>query len=198
MDHDLDVLEVQRSEHDGADIHTFPEQPSVLTVEDLSLLRLEDVEVAREIVRQYTSLTIPRENVEFFKQHLFQRNDSWFVKVGEVGLVYLTNIVPTFTANLQVMFWDKRFGKNRRELVRNILATAFEEFALTRVGAFVPVTNRPLAEVELRKIGFVQEGVLRGAWREKEDCDLVVFGLLRDEAKLWGTISHLQTSVEVG
>lgn len=194
MDDVLHFPEVQRSERDSDDFRDRPEQPVLLTVEDLSLLTLRDIEQAKDIVDKYAQLTIPREATELFKQHLFQRVDSWFVQVADVGLIYLTNIVPAFTANLQVMFWDKKFGKLRRELVQRVIATGIHEFALTRVQAFVPETNIPLAQVELRKIGFHHEGTLRKAWRDNADCDLLVFGLLKEEVKEWQAVHHLVTT----
>lgn len=194
MDNYVDVLEVHQSEHTRDNVRAWTEQPASLTVDDLSLLQIKDVEMAKGILEEYANIDVPRENIELFKQHLFQRMDSWFVQVGDIGLVYLTNIIPTFTANLQVIFWDRRFGKNRRELVKQVIRTAIEEFELTRIQAFVPATNGPLANVELRKIGFVQEGVLRRAWREGDDQDLVVFGLLEGESSTWQSVAHLMTS----
>lgn len=191
MDNYTDILEIEPGELSSVDIRVGAEQSSLLTVSDLSLLQLEDLEQVREIIELYAEMDLPRENVELFKQHLLQRVDSWFVQVDEVGLIYLTNIVPSFTANLQVIFWDKKFGKNRRELVQAVLATGVEEFALTRISAFVPETNGAL-QIELKKIGFHHEGTLRKAWREAQDCDLLVFGLLSEEV-IWPTVPQLKT-----
>jgi RimJ/RimL family protein N-acetyltransferase len=197
MDSYDDVLEVQRGEYGSVDLRVSSEQPIPLSDDDLSLLKLTDVEQVQELIELYEEVDIPREHVTLFKQHLLQRTDSWFVQVADVGLIYLTNIVPSFTANLQVIFWDRRFGKNRRELVQHVLATAFDEFDLTRVQALVPESNAPLAKTELRKIGFTQEGVMRKAWRDEVDIDLVLFGLLRNEA-VWQSVPHLKTATTSG
>jgi RimJ/RimL family protein N-acetyltransferase len=191
MDNYVDVLEVQHSEHDGSHFHTSAVESVPLTVDDLSLLRLDDLEKVDEILQLYNETAVPRENITLFQQHLVQRLDSWFVAVADVGLIYLTNVIPTFSANLQVIFWDRKFGAVRRQLVQRVLGTAFQQFALTRVQALVPVTNKALATTEMRKIGFVQEGQLRKAWREEgEDHDMVVFSILRSECS-WEPVSQL-------
>lgn len=165
-----------------------------MTVDDLHLLRLDDIEYVQELLEMYADMDVPREHFEIFKINLLQRVDSWFVEASNIGLIYLTNIVPGFTANFHVIFWDKRFGANRREIVRNVLATAFSEFFLTRITALVPETNVPLAYTELKKIGFKHEGVMRKGWREVVDVDCVVYGLLKTEAVEWQPVDHLMTS----
>lgn len=188
MDDFIDVLEVQRSERDGEDFYPHSEQ---LTVEDLHLLRLDDLQKVEEILQLYIETNVPRDDIELFKIHLLQRVDTWFVEVADVGLIYLTDVIPTFSANLKVIFWDRKFGKERRELVQRVLATAFNQFYLKRVQSLVPTTNRPLAETEMKKIGFIQEGLCRKAWREGGvDYDLYIFSLLKNEVK-WETVAHL-------
>lgn len=192
MDENADLLEMQCSVDDSVAVHTRSEQPELLTEDDLSPLVLTDEQRIKELVAAYESTSIPVEHVNLFKQHLLQRLDAWFVEVADVGLVYLTGIVPGFVANLQVIFWDKKFGKDRRELVQKVLATGFEEFALTRVNCFVPETNVTMATVALRKIGFTQEGTMRKAWRDGNfDVDMLVFGLLKEEV-LWQPVEHLK------
>lgn len=166
--------------------------------EDIHRLRLDDIDQVATLIQLYSDIDVPREPVELFKQHLLKRNDSWFVEVGEVGLIYLTNIVPTFAANFNVIFWDRRFGKARRSLCQQVIATGMNEFELTRVAAFVPETNVPLAQTELRKIGFQLEGKFVKAWRdEMGDCNLLAFGLLKEEVKEWQILDQLMISSEL-
>lgn len=181
---------MQRSDDSGGDFRDRAEQ-SRLTEDSLQVLRLEEIEQIQEIIRLYTDIEVPRPHVEVFKQHLLYRKDSWFVEVLDCGLIYLTDIIPTFTANFHVIFWDKKFGADRRELCKNVLATAFAEFELTRVMSAAPEINATLAYTALKKIGFVKEGVLRKAWREVQDFDLFIYGLLAEEAKEWQAIPHL-------
>jgi hypothetical protein len=193
MDDDSTVLEMQCSLSDDPPVRGRPEQPRVVTVDDLSLLTLTDTEGVKELIDRYLSCEVSKEHVELFKQHLLQRLDSWFVAVNDVGLIYLTGIVPEFVANFQCIFWDRRFGANRRDMVQRVLATAFAEFELTRVSAFVPEVNHRLAEIELPKVGFKAEGKLRKAWREGAvDCDMHILGLLKEEVK-WQPVDHLRS-----
>jgi RimJ/RimL family protein N-acetyltransferase len=163
-----------------------------LDEQSLRMLKLEDIEQVKGILELYADIDVPREHIAVFQQHLLQRSDSWFVEVVDTGLIWLTNILPEFKADFNVIFWDRSFGADRRMLCRHVIATAIAEFDLTRVQSFTPVTNATLAEVALRKIGFVKEGVLRKAWRDKEDCDLIVFGLLREEAVAWPVVEALK------
>jgi hypothetical protein len=156
------------------------------------LLRL-DAEKMSELVSTYARTDVPREHVLLFERQLLQ-NDAWFVEVGDSGLFYLTHIVPGFLANFNAIFFDKRFGRLRREMAQIVLATAFVEFDLKRIAAFVPASS-VLAAVELPKIGFMREGILRRAWRDVGgDIDMHVFGLLRGEARDWQVEPKLRVS----
>lgn len=164
---------------------------SPLTVESLRPLRLEDLEQTRGILELYADADVPRENIVYFENHLLHRKDSWFVEVVDTGLIYFTNIVPTFKADFNVLFWDRRFGSNRRSLCQQVIATAVGEFELNRVQTFVPVTNKALAYTEMGKIGFSVEGTLRKAWRDTTDVDLIMFGLLAEEVR-WPVVDSLK------
>lgn len=191
MDDFTDILEVHGGFGDSEDLHPISEQPDGVGVEDLSLLRLENYEDAEELVKLYSEIDIPREHTELFKHHLLARRDSWFVDVGGIGLVYLTNILPSFTANFNAIFWDRKFGKDRRSLAQQILATGMSEFDLTRVQANIPSSNVVLVDT-LPKMGFTKEGVLRNAWRDVNgDIDIVTFSILKREVK-WPVIQTLE------
>jgi hypothetical protein len=146
------------------------------------------------ILSLYSSLAIAKEHVELFKLHLLSRSDSWFVEVGEVGLVYLTNVLPKFVANLNFIFWDGKLGKDRRDCIRFAVTTAFDEFALTRMQALVPSANTPFL-VTLKKIGFSLEGTMRRAWRDASgDQDLLILGMLKEERPVCQTLAALKTT----
>lgn len=157
--------------------------PTRVTVKiaDVRLLEIGSLDQVAAILKRYNSLTIPREHFEVFKWRLTTDTASWFVQVGDVGLVYLTEMVPGLAANLHVLFWDGSLGKDRVECIKTVIATAFDEFKLERVSAYVPVTNVPLRRV-LSKIGFVLEGCTRrGQKLDGKFIDLIQFGMLREE-----------------
>jgi hypothetical protein len=144
------------------------------------LLVLDSLEKIGGIILRYEALDIPKEETIVFLQHLTARRDAWFVEVGHVGLVYLSNIVLGRDAELNVLFWDRRLSMDRKATVKAILATAFEKFKLPRVTAYVPSTSAPMPRF-LTAIGFQQEGVIRSAWSVEPRVDTVVFGMLYDE-----------------
>jgi len=180
MDVDTNIPQVQLGDGSGEDVHTGSIEHPALTTRPLILTSERVVE---ELLVRYSQLPWSREHLNLFRHYLFAAN-SWFVEVvGEapVGLVYLTNITPTFCANLNVVFWDRKFGKARREVVRAVLKRAFDEFELTRIQSWIPVTN-PTLQIEFRKCGMRAEGLARGAWRDENgDCDAVLYGMLRSE-----------------
>lgn len=128
--------------------------------EDLRELKLKDPEQVKRIAEMYNALDVPRENVLEFTHHLVNRADSWFVEVGDVGLVYFTHIIPRLDARFNLIFWDKKLTADRRELAKLAISAAFKHFALRRLTAVVVESNVPLRNT-LQKIGFTTEGVLR-------------------------------------
>lgn len=170
--------------------------------ESLRLLSLKNLDQVQRILSEYERIDVPRDHIELFRAALLYRADSWFVETldedgDSIGLIYLTDIVPEFSAKFNMIFWDKKLSVTRRHLAQKVIATAFEEFNLVRLSAMAPASNRPLHEANLPKIGFKQEGLLRKAWRGKVDEDLYLFGLLRDEAKAWEPQVHLQMTSSV-
>jgi hypothetical protein len=132
-------------------------------------------------MKRYEALTIPKEHPLLFYANLTQRRDAWFVEAGDLGLIYLTSLVPRAGAMFGAVFWDQKLSKDRREGIRSVLATAFDTFDLQRVGAAASVTNVPLRRT-LEKIGFVYEGTLRKAMLPGF-TDAIMYGLLREEFK---------------
>ncbi|PXX33932.1 GNAT family N-acetyltransferase [Undibacterium pigrum] len=67
------------------------------------------------------------------------------------------------------------------EAIRALLNHAFGEMGINRIEAEVDPRNPASAQL-LKKLGFVQEGLLRQRWKFKGEIkDTWMFGLLRDE-----------------
>lgn len=162
------------------------EETPLVKPEDIHILELRSLDQIRDIAEKYEALNVPKPPKMFFIDQLTAHKDAWFVEVGNVGLVYLTFVVPESNANLNVMFWDGKLTRDRREAVKTILVTAFDLFQLPRITASCPVTNNPMRQM-LSKIGFVLEGVARKGYRDVDGkyVDLVMFGVLDEEAKTW-------------
>ena len=150
--------------------------------EDIRVLnQFRSLDEIETLVRRYAALDVPKEHPVLFQQHLMQRRDAWFLEVGDVGLVYITGVVPRQSGILNVLFWDGKLRRDRREAVKSIVSEAFELFALERLSAMTPIPNSSMRNM-YQKVGFVLEGVIRNGWREdKELQDLVLFGMLRKE-----------------
>lgn len=193
MDHYTDVFEVQRRERDRYNIRVETVEPRLLTIDDCKPLVLNDVDKVRSLLTKYVETEVQKEHIKLFEHYLYAPNTYW-VEVADVGLVYFTAIEPRFTACLQMIFWDKRLGADRRKIVKELVRRVFTDFALTRMQAQTPITNGHL-QIALRKIGMTQEGTLRNAWRDPDgvDHDLIVFGLLQSEVNTW---PQLMTSSE--
>jgi RimJ/RimL family protein N-acetyltransferase len=118
-----------------------------------------------------------------FQWRLTVDPQAWFIQVGEVGLVYLTNVEPSVNAELNVLFWDGKLGKDRQEAIKAVIGTAFRVFEIERISASVVHTNAPLRNILNHKLGFVLEGVTRRGARSGEGkfVDLIRYGLLKEE-----------------
>jgi len=182
MDNIESLSPVQRSESDGEDLRSDPEPGSihVASPEDIRPLKFGSLIQIGEILAKYEAMPVEKESNLVFLQHLTTRRDSWFVEVGELGIVYLTNVVIGRDADLNVMFWDRRLSMDRKAAVKAIVTTAFEKFQLPRITAYVPSTSAPMPRF-LRDIGFQQEGVVRRGWSNDPPIDSVLFGMLFDE-----------------
>ena len=68
-----------------------------------------------------------------------------------------------------------------QEAVGLLVAYLFAGYAAERISAVTDAENRP-AQGLLEALGFRREGVLRRAsFRDGQWCDMVLYGLLRDE-----------------
>jgi RimJ/RimL family protein N-acetyltransferase len=181
MDNLTSVPIVHRREPDVHDIRLSTTRDGVtqLRPEDLRALRLEKPADLERLVGLYSSLKMPKSHEMVFAQALLAP-DAFFVEAGEIGLIYLTSIIPGFCGQLNVTFWDSKLHRNRQEAVKTVLAEACEKFDLQKINASVPVSNIPLRSF-YRKIGFVMEGCLRRMWTSTPPQDMHVLGLLREE-----------------
>jgi hypothetical protein len=75
------------------------------------------------------------------------------------------------------------------EFLRVAFGYPFVQLGLRRVSAFVPSTNRAALLLN-RHLGFVAEGIMRGA---AEDGDLWVLGMLRHECRWLGEVRGQET-----
>lgn len=150
--------------------------------EDLIELNKVDLEKVQQLVMNYNALSIPKEDTLVFLQHLTARKDAWFVEIGPVGLVFLTNIILGRDADLNVLFWDGRLRKDRKAAVRAVLVGAFNTFKLPRISAVVPGTNAALQRL-LGDVGLSTEGTIRKGWSVDPPIDTVYMGILEEEAK---------------
>jgi hypothetical protein len=183
MDQVSDLSEVQYGEPGDIGVRPAREQQRTgkLSLSDCRLLQLHSVEEASDIINAYQALDIPKEATFALIDHLTQRRDAWFVDVGGAGLFYLTGIVLHFTANVNVVFWDKKFGRDRRDIVQCLSVRVFELFDLQRLQATVPASNVPL-RTQLERAGFTVEGALRNGWYDAMGLQtLYVLGMVREE-----------------
>jgi hypothetical protein len=152
-----------------------------ITAADVRVLRISDLLQIADIQQKYVAAVDAGVKVrpfENFATHLLSRRDAWFVELGESGLLYLTNIIPNYSATLDVIFWDRKFPEERRELVLSIVAQAFRLFNLVRLETATPSNNKPFL-TRLKQMGFTLEGTLRKGW--DTETDAIIHSILREE-----------------
>jgi len=155
--------------------------PKQLKLEDLRPLVIRSLAQLQGIIERYNGLKVPKDDAPAFVEHLTQRRDAWFIEAGDIGLIYLTQVMPGFSAVLHVVFWDGHLTQDRREAVKSVVRTAFKMFELTRCTAVAAESNLPIRQM-LRKVGFVLEGVIRKSWLGPDSpIDTFLFGILKEE-----------------
>lgn len=181
MDVNTDLPEVQRGEPDGENL-PHPGEPGKLRFEDLHPLVIRSIDQVEELYRKYKALAVPKDDEPLFMQHLTQRRDAWFIEAGDLGLIYLTDIILHVDARLHVVFWDGHLTQDRREAVKTTIRTGMNLFDLRRISAATAESNQPMRQM-LRKVGFTIEGVLRQSWQNKDGSvqNAYFFGILREE-----------------
>ena len=139
----------------------------------------------QDLYARYCALTFLREHPTQFFTHLTRRLDAWFVDAADQGVIYLTGVVPHFTATANWVFWDGKMSRPRREIVKAVLKAGVELFDLPRLCGVVPAGNFAFCDT-FEKIGFIREGRIRKGWiGERELRDAVLFGVLREETSTW-------------
>jgi len=113
------------------------------------------------------------------ENHVAQANGLLW-EVDDVGILYLTHIIPGLSALAHFSFWDKRL-RGREQLIREMIKLAFQKYGFQRIETRVALYANPvLGAVE--RIGFVKEGRARKAVRRGGDWyDVNLYSMLREE-----------------
>ena len=147
----------------------------------LKLLEFQSLGDIQRILALYDGLRVPKQDRSQFAWHLTQDRGSWFLEVGDMGLVYFTNVLPQNRATLNVVFWDQKLGKERVAVTREACRMACEELGLQRIGAQMKWSNRVLRDF-LKRVGFIWEGTLRKGWLDEKGFeDMILLGVIREE-----------------
>jgi RimJ/RimL family protein N-acetyltransferase len=169
---------------DGGDLRDNPEpRNNRVTSTDIQEVRFESLIDIGEIITKYHLLDVPKEESLVFIQQLTRSRDAWFVRVGDVGLIYLTDIRLDWDASFHIMFWDRSLQSDRVAAAKSVLVGAFDRFQLPRISATVAYQNVPMKRV-LTDLGFVLEGVTRKGWSVDPPIDKIHYGILAEE-KPW-------------
>ena len=101
-------------------------------------------------------------------------------EVDDVGILYLTHIVPGLSATAHFSFWDRRL-RGREKLIYEMIKLAFEHYGFQRIETRVALYANPvLGAVE--RIGFVKEGRARKAVkRNGEWYDVNLYAMIKEE-----------------
>jgi hypothetical protein len=190
MDDIRDLSEMQYGNRGGEDLYLAAESrgPGLgLIVRDLKVRSLDQISA---LLASYEGLDVPKEATQTFWYRLAGRPDSWFMEVVDdaehvVGIVYLANIILERDADFMVLFWDRKLGLDRRDVTRVAICKIFEKLQLPRLSAVIPASAPALVRFLVKKVGFKQEGVVRGGWDPVGPVDAILLGLLRGEADSW-------------
>jgi [ribosomal protein S5]-alanine N-acetyltransferase len=128
--------------------------------------------------------------IDSFKNNfLSNRGIRWGIVLKEnqefIGTVGLNNLnLPNKRAEIGYEihpdYWRKGFTS---EAVKEVLRYSFEELGLYRIGA-VTYPENIASSTLLKKLGFKQEGLLRGyIYQKNRSNDVFIFSLLRTEWK---------------
>lgn len=103
-------------------------------------------------------------------------------EVDDVGIIYLTNLIPEFEAEVHASFWDRRF-RGRERLFLECIRYFMEAFDLHRIYMEIPLYAQP-AMGAIERVGFKKEGRKRQAIPYKGKWfDVNLYSLLRDEVE---------------
>lgn len=100
------------------------------------------------------------------------------------GYFALYNIVPGRDATITILLCERPKGKYREFLneLEAFKKTLFEDFGFLRLSAWVDEKNKA-SQLLCRRMGFTREGLVRhGGQTGPQIKDMIIFGLLREEA----------------
>ena len=123
-----------------------------------------------------------REDPYIFANTISAENARAF-EIGKMdGIIYFTNIVQGDTAECHIALWGSNC-RGKPEVARAVGTVMFKAFNLHKLIGCILAKNVPAIKYT-EDLGFVQEGLLRQqvCYNGKRE-DLVVLGLLRDEAR---------------
>ena len=126
--------------------------------------------------------------VDFFaKSYVEKKGIRWGIQIKEslgiIGTIGFNNWSPKHKRaeigyEIHPDYWRQGYTS---EAVSKIIQYGFEELDLTRIGAVVFVENEASNQL-LTKVGFQQEGILRGyIYQNEEANDTYVYALLKKE-----------------
>lgn len=123
----------------------------------------------------------------FHKNYLEKRGIRWGIKlkenqkiIGTIGLnvLHLKNKRAEIGYELHPDYWRKGFAS---EAIKEVLRFSFEQLELYRIGAIVYPEN-DASLLLLKKMGFTNEGLLRGYIRQNDHFyDTFVLSILKEE-----------------
>jgi RimJ/RimL family protein N-acetyltransferase len=141
------------------------------------LLLPEQVKQTYDAVKDYLPDSL-RELNSFIA--LYLSKDSMFLEIGDFqGVVWLSNIIPGWKANVHIVLWDKDIHGQYTEGNR-IERELAQLLRLRRITAYIPSTFTPAIHFA-EQLGFVYEGLHRLADRYNEELvDVYSYALLEE------------------
>ena len=100
--------------------------------------------------------------------------------VDDVGILYITNLRPGYSAQAHFSFWDRRI-RGREELIRKMIAYCFDRYEFHRIETRVALYATGIMGA-VERIGFKKEGRARESVRFNGDWfDVNLYSILEGE-----------------
>jgi RimJ/RimL family protein N-acetyltransferase len=113
---------------------------------------------------------------------MIQDEYSVMLRIDDVGLILITDIVPGVEARMHLSFWDSKLS-GREPIVREAIKWITETLNVRRVSVPVRADARAMKSF-LERVGLYFEGVLKNWIRREDDgrfYDLYLFGITNQE-----------------
>lgn len=113
---------------------------------------------------------------------MIQDEYSVMLRIDDVGLILVTDIVPGVEARMHLSFWDSKLS-GREPIVRETIKWITEILNVRRVSVPVRADARAMKSF-LERVGLYFEGVLKNWIRREDDgrfYDLYLFGITNQE-----------------